>query len=58
MEISLSFVIREFDQERKLIGEMARKELDEVRTIADELRQKLNAKTKEMRFVRVSNYGF
>ena len=53
LEHSLSFVSREFEHERKLIGEMARKELDEVRTLADVLRKRLKKKTEEMTFIRV-----
>ncbi|KAJ1556530.1 hypothetical protein HK405_002621, partial [Cladochytrium tenue] len=52
MEHSLSHVVREFEHERGAIGRLARRELDEVRRIADRLRENLERKSVEMRHIK------
>ena len=55
MENALSHVVREFEHEREVIGKLARKELDEVRKVALQLREKLDKRTQEMRYIKVWN---
>ena len=52
MEHSLSHVVREFEHEREIIGNLAKKELDQVRQLAAKLRKRLEVKTREMRHIR------
>ncbi|KAL2916636.1 hypothetical protein HK105_203748 [Polyrhizophydium stewartii] len=52
MEHSLSHVVREFEHERDIIGNLARRELDEVRQVADRLRSSLARKTLEMKHIK------
>ncbi|KAI8926332.1 hypothetical protein BC831DRAFT_232057 [Entophlyctis helioformis] len=52
MEHSLSHVVREFEHEREIIGNLARRELDEVRSVADKLRASLARKTIEMKHIK------
>lgn len=54
MEHALSHVVREFEHERDIIGRMAKRELDEVRKVAGQLKESLDRKTREMRQIKVS----
>jgi hypothetical protein len=53
MEHSLSHVVREFEYEREIIGNLAKKELQEVREVATKLKTRLERKTREMQHIRV-----
>lgn len=53
MEHSLSHVVREFEYEREIIGNLAKKELQEVREVAAKLKSRLERKTREMQHIRV-----
>jgi dsDNA-specific endonuclease/ATPase MutS2 len=53
MEHSLSHVVREFEHEREIIGNLARKELEDVRLVAIKLKKRLEKKTQEMLHIRV-----
>jgi hypothetical protein len=52
MEHSLSHVVKEFERERDLIGTHARKELQQVQTIAQKLNKNLMKKTAEMKHIK------
>jgi hypothetical protein len=52
MEHSLSHVVKEFERERDLIGTHARKELQQVQTIAQKLNKNLLKKTAEMKHIK------
>ncbi|KAK6099782.1 hypothetical protein MT418_001167 [Batrachochytrium dendrobatidis] len=52
MEHSLSHVVREFEYERTIIGDLARHELNQVREVADKLRASLARKTLEMKHIK------
>lgn len=56
MEHSLSHVVREFEHEREIIGSLARKELEDVRSVAVKLKKRLEKKTQEMQHIRVSYF--
>ena len=53
MEHSLSHVVREFEYEREIIGNLAKKELQQVRELATKLKARLERKTREMQHIRV-----
>ena len=55
MEHSLSHVVREFEHEREILGNLARRELEEVKRVADQLRTNLARKTIEMKHIKVNN---
>ncbi|KAI8895288.1 hypothetical protein BC833DRAFT_169030 [Globomyces pollinis-pini] len=52
MEHSLTYVVQEFENERSLIGNVARSELEQVRKVVDDLSTKLRTKTIEMRHIK------
>ncbi|KAJ3224222.1 hypothetical protein HK099_000083 [Clydaea vesicula] len=52
MEHSLSHVVREFEHEREIIGNMAKKELEEVRKVSIKLGENLVKKTAEMKHIK------
>ncbi len=52
MENSLTHVVHEFEKERKIIGKIAKAELDEVKKVVHELSARLEKKTMEMRHIR------
>ncbi|KAJ3037794.1 hypothetical protein HDV00_001295 [Rhizophlyctis rosea] len=52
MEHALSHVVREFEHEREIIGRLARRELEEVRRVAEGLKAKLERRGMEMRHVK------
>lgn len=53
MENSLSHVVQEFEQERLIIGQVAKLELEEVKKVVKDLSARLHAKTVEMRHIKV-----
>jgi exonuclease VII small subunit len=53
MEHALTHVIQEFEKKRKIIGKVARTELEEVRKVVNDLSSKLGTKTMEMRHIKV-----
>jgi CHAD domain-containing protein len=53
MEHALSHVIKEFEEERDIIGNIAREELDGVRMVVRRLRSNLSRKTIEMKHIKV-----
>lgn len=55
MEHSLTHVVREFEQERKIIGDIAKKELEGVKKVVLDLTTKLATKAVEMRHIKVKN---
>ncbi|KAJ3268505.1 hypothetical protein HDU76_011413, partial [Blyttiomyces sp. JEL0837] len=52
MEHALSHVVREFEHEREIIGKLAKKELDEVRRVAERLHENLERKSQEMKHIK------
>ncbi|KAJ3052855.1 hypothetical protein HK097_005516, partial [Rhizophlyctis rosea] len=52
MEHALSHVVREFEHEREIVGRLARRDLEEVRKVAEVLRARLERKGVEMRHVK------
>ena len=53
MEHSLTHVVQEFEQERKIIGKMAKSELEEVKKVVYDLSSRLARKAVEMRHIKV-----
>jgi DNA repair exonuclease SbcCD ATPase subunit len=54
MEHSLSHVVQEFEQERKIIGQVAQQELQQVKKVVEDLSKRLATKTVEIRHIKVS----
>lgn len=54
LEHSLSHVVREFEQEKEIIGNKAKEELNEVRSVITGLKNNLKKKTMEMRHIKVN----
>lgn len=56
MEHSLTHVVQEFEQEKKIVGEITKKELEGIKNVVLDLTSKLATKTIEMRHIKVSVY--
>jgi hypothetical protein len=54
MERSLSHVVNEFQQERNVIGNIAREELQGVKIVVRRLRSNLSRKAIEMQHIKVN----
>ncbi|KAJ3128779.1 hypothetical protein HK098_003545 [Nowakowskiella sp. JEL0407] len=52
MEHSLSHVVREFEQEREIMGRLAREELNDIRKETSKFKDLLDRRTAEMRHIR------
>ncbi|KAI8913328.1 hypothetical protein EDD86DRAFT_244973 [Gorgonomyces haynaldii] len=53
MEHALAHVVTEFEQEREMIGNLARQELEQVRTVLKRLKANLARKTLEMKHIKI-----
>ncbi|KAJ3260990.1 hypothetical protein HK103_006945 [Boothiomyces macroporosus] len=53
MEHALTHVVTEFEQERQLIGQLAKKELEEVKKVVTDLTNRLKTKSIEMKHIKV-----
>lgn len=53
MEHALSHVVKEFEQERDIIGNIAREELQGVRKVVRRLKSNLSRKAIEMKHIKV-----
>ncbi|KAJ3269396.1 hypothetical protein HDV01_001437 [Terramyces sp. JEL0728] len=53
MEHALTHVVTEFEQERQLIGQLAKKELEEVKKVVSDLTNRLTTKAVEMKHIKV-----
>jgi hypothetical protein len=58
LEETLSHVVREFDVERNIMRTQAKKEMDEVKQVAAQLKLNMDRKVQEMRFIKVRDYIF
>jgi hypothetical protein len=56
MEHSLTHVVQEFEQERIMIGDIAKKELEGVKKVVMDLTTKLATKAVEMRHIKVLDF--
>ena len=52
MELALTHVVREFEREREILGNITAKELHEVREMSEKMKTKLLKKTEEMRHIK------
>ncbi|KAJ3325341.1 hypothetical protein HDV06_004200 [Boothiomyces sp. JEL0866] len=52
MEHALTHVVTEFEQERQLIGQLAKKELEEVKKVVTDLTNRLKSKSLEMKHIK------
>jgi hypothetical protein len=56
MEHSLTHVVQEFEQEKKIVGEITKKELEGIKNVVLDLTSKLATKAIEMRHIKVRVY--
>ena len=52
MEHSLTHIVQEFEREREILAAITQKELEEVKRVADVLRENLRKKTSEMKYIK------
>jgi Xaa-Pro aminopeptidase len=54
LESALTRLVREFQQEKETLVRVARKELNEIHTVADQLRHQLIKRSTELQYVKVA----